>query len=312
MKRVQWLSSAAAALSTATWLGAVPAKGQSRQTLRIGAGGIESHAEGYYALENGFFRRHGLDVEVRPMRNGSAIAAAVAAGDLQIGVSSILQLTQARSKNFPFIIITPGAVHDGRVVHTTNLVVAPDSKIASAKDLNGKVVAVSTLNGLDQLISQALIDKSGGDSSTVKFIEISPAAATEALLQGRVDAAQLEEPELSAAASRVRRLGDGEDSIAPRFVTTGWFTTNEWLANNRDAARQFSAAIFEAGTWAMQNPERAGTVLQKALRLTQARATQIFATKRDARELEPLIAAAVKYKLAGSISAADLVWNGSR
>ena len=108
----------------------------------------------------------------------------------------------------------------------------------------------------------------------------------------------------------MRRLGDGEDAIAPRFVTTGWFTTVDWLAANKDTARRFSAATFAAGNWAMQNPAQAGSVLQKALGLTQTRGTQLFATGRNIRELSPLLTTAVKYKVASPVVPADLFWDG--
>jgi len=278
--------------------------------LHVGAGNIDAHAEEYYARAQGLFQHNGLNVEIQKLRNGAAIASAVAGGSLQIGVSSVLQLAAGRGRGLPFVIIAPGALHDGRSVHTTNLVVAPNSPISKPADLNGKVVAVNTLNGLDQIIVDALVDKNGGNSSTVKYIEVPPAAAADAMLQGRVDAAQLEEPELSGAGTSVKRLGDGEDAIAERFVTTGWFTTDAWLNANKDLARRFSAAIFEAGAWAMKNPDSAGTVLQKALGSRLTRGTQIFASDRVTAEMAPLLATAVKYKVAATISTGDLFWDG--
>ncbi len=305
--RAAWLSSCGAAALAASAPQIVRA--QTRPSIRVGCGNIESHAEAYYARANGFFAQNGIDVDIQNLRNGAAIAAAVSGGDLQIGVSSILQLAEARGAGVPFVIIVPGGLHDGRIAHTANLVVAPGGPIAKPSDLNGKIIAVNTLNGLDQIIADALIDKNGGDSTTVKYVEVPPAAA-ESVIAGRVSAAQLEEPELSGAGTRVRRLGDGEDAIGPRFATTGWFTTDDWLAKNKDTVRRFSAAIFAAGAWAMQNPEKAGAVLHDALGLTQARGTQTFATTRNAGELSPLLNTAVRYKVAPPVSAGQLFWDG--
>lgn len=308
--RAAWLASAGAAAAFAG-LAPAAATAQSRAAvLRVGVGSIEAHAEAYYARANGMFAQNGLDVEIVALRNGAAIASAVAGGDLQIGVSSLLQLAAARGHGVPLIIIAPGAIHDGKIASTTNLVVAPNSPIKKPADLNGKTVAVSTLNGLDQIIVDTLVDKNGGDSSTIKYVEIPPAAAADAALLGRVDAAQLAEPELSAAGTRVRRLGDGEDAIATRFVTTGWFCTLDWLKANKDVARRYGAAMFSAGAWSMQNPEAAAAVLQKALGLQQKRASQTFATGHSIRELSPLLVSAVKYKVAPAVPAADLFWNG--
>lgn len=305
--RAAWLTSGAAALAATTFAGPSRAQGEP---LRVGAGLIESHAEGYYAAEMGFFKERGLDVTVQTLRNGAAIAAAVAGGDLQIGCSTVLQLAQAHARGIPYVIIVPGGVHDGRFVHTASIVVAADSPIASAKDLTGKVVAVSTLAGLDQLATDALIDAAGGDSTATKYVEIPPSAMVEALVQGRVAGASIEDPELSAAGTRIRRIGDGLDAIAKVFVTTAWFSTADWLAKNKPVARRFSDAIFAAGAWAMANPEKAASILSKYVNFKEPRSVQPFATKRDLGAVTALMATAAKYKFVPPMSANDFVWDG--
>ena len=307
--RAAWIARGTAALVVAPLAGR--AQTPAPDVLHIGVGLIESHAEGYYAQAGGFFTQRGLDVEVKQLRNGATIAAAVAGGDLQIGCSTVLQLAQARGHGFPFVIIAAGAVHDARYAHTVGLVVAANARTASPRELNGKTIAASTLNGLDQLVTCVLVDKAGGDSATLKFVELSPRAMVDALEQGRIDAASMEEPELSAAGSRIRSLGDGEDAIASRFVTTAYFTTSAWLAQNKAVARRFADAIFAAGAWAQANPEKAAPVLAKAMGAAQARMpTQRYALKNDPAELQALAKAAVQYKLAAPLRIEDLVWNG--
>jgi len=296
LTRGAWLASGAAAAAVTSTHSRAAA--QTLDAISVGLGLIESHAEGYYAQERGFFTKHGLNVTLKQLRNGATIAAAVASGDLQAGCSTILQLVQARGRNVPFALIAAGAVHDGRIAHTDALAVAAASHITTVKDLNGKIVAVSTLNGLDQLVTAALVDKYGGDSSTLKFVELSPPSMLEALAQGRIDAASMENPELAEAGTRIRSLGDGEDAIAQRFVTTAWFTNADWLAKNASIAQRFAQAIFDAGTWANANPAGAALLLQKYLHFTEARATQRFATRNIQSEIAPLAQAAVNYKFA--------------
>jgi len=307
ISRAAWLACGAAAASGATLR---PAFAQAPATLHLGVGLIESHAEGFYAQAGGFFAQRGLDVDIKQLRNGATIAAAVAGGDLQIGCSTVLQLAQARGHDFPFVIIAAGAVHDARFAHTVGLAVAAGSKIASPRELNGKTIAASTLGGLDQLVTSVLVDKNGGDSTTLRFVELSPRAMVEALDQGRIDAASMEEPELSAAGARIRSLGDGEDAIASRFVTTAYFTTGAWLTKNKPVARRFADAIFAGGAWATANPDKAAPVLAKAMNAVDARVTQHYATRNDPNELQALAKAAVQYKLAAPIRMEDLVWDG--
>ena len=296
LTRRTWLASGAA--TVAVTAAVRPARAQSLDAINVGLGLIESHAEGYYAQELGIFTKHNLNVTLKQLRNGATIAAAVASGDLQAGCSTILQLVQARGRTLPFSLIAAGAIHDGRVSHTVGLAVGASSKVTAPKELNGKTIAVSTLNGLDQLIASVLIDKNGGDSSTLKFVELAPPAMIEALAQGRIDAASMEDPELSAAGKAIRSLGDGEDAIAQRFVTTAWFSSTDWLTKNPAIAQRFAQAIFEAGAWANANPDKAAVILQKYLHFTEARTTARFATRNLQSEIAPLAQAAVTYKFA--------------
>jgi NitT/TauT family transport system substrate-binding protein len=209
----------------------------------------------------------------------------------------VLQLAQARGRGLPFVILAAGALHDSRYASTVGLMVAASSHFTAPKDLNGKVIALSTLNGLDQLETSILVDKDGGDSSTLKFVELSERIMGDALEQGRVDAASMEEPELSAAGTSIRSLGDGMSAISRRLISTVYFTTAGWLAANPGIARRFSDAIFAAGTWAMANPDAAAAVLQKHMGVSM-HATSRFATHNDPNELAPLARAAVQYKFA--------------
>ena len=296
LTRRTWLASSA--VTVAATAIRRPAAAQTPDAINVGLGLIESHAEGYYAQELGFFTKHGLNVTLKQLRNGATIAAAVASGDLQTGCSTILQLVQARGRALPFSLIAAGAIHDGRVAHTVGLAVAASSKVTAPKELNGKTVAVSTLNGLDQLIAAVLVDKNGGDSSTLKFVELTPPSMLEALAQGRIDAASMEDPELSAAGKAIRSLGDGEDAIAQRFVTTAWFSNSDWIAKNSSTAQRFAQAIFEAGAWANANTDKAAVILQKYLHFTETRTTARFATRNLQSEIAPLAQAAVTYKFA--------------
>jgi NitT/TauT family transport system substrate-binding protein len=183
----------------------------------------------------------------------------------------------------------------------------PDSKVLSAKDLGGKTIAVSTIKGLDQLVVSVLIDKLGGDVSSVKFVEMRPPEMLAALQAGRVDAINLEDPEFTAARSRTRMLGDAEDAVGKLFVETTWFTTRDWLAKNIDAARKFRDAIIAGGTWAMANPEAAALVLQRDLKSTATRATQRFGTRINLADYQLLLDAGAKFKFISPTNAADMV-----
>ena len=234
---------------------------------------------------------------------------ALLGGSLDIAVSNSLQLLQAHSHNVPIVILAPGGIHDSRFP-TTKLAVASDSPIVNPRELNGKIVGGATVGGLDQLVVSMLVDKSGGDSSTVKFAELPQTEMVEALVQGRVAAAHISEPELSAGGNRIRSIGDAETALSPIFVQTAWFVTSDWLARNKDTARRFADAVFAGGRWAMANPVEAAANLQNAFGLKEAKALQRFAGSFDANAFQVVSDAAIKYKMLAPAPMNGFIWDG--
>lgn len=73
---------------------------------------------------------------------------------------------------------------------------------ASAKtgaDCNGKTASVFGLNDITHLAIMNWVDRNGGDSKTMKFVEIPNSAAGAALAEHRTDMTTLNEPQLTAA-----------------------------------------------------------------------------------------------------------------
>jgi NitT/TauT family transport system substrate-binding protein len=86
---------AASALTLPFALVAAPATAQALQNLRVAATPNDTYAEAYYALDTGFFRRAGLNVELTTLNNGAAVSSAVASGAIDVGVSTPVQLANA-------------------------------------------------------------------------------------------------------------------------------------------------------------------------------------------------------------------------
>lgn len=277
--------------------------------LTVGAGKIEPQAEAYYGADSGIFAQHGLNVEVKTLLNAGVTASAVAGGDVQIGIQTTLGIAQAHQNGVPFVVIASAALADTHYP-TGALVVDPNGPIKSAKDLNGKTVAVETLHGLAQLTVLAKVDEAGGTSSTLQFLELPATLMPDAVLQGRVQGAVLQDPVLSTVAGKFRSLGNPNDAIGDQFVTLAWFTTTDWLAKNKDTARRFADAIYAAGQWAMANPTLAAAALNKHLGIQEAAAKQRFATRIDPAQYRSLFAIAAKYGMIKPINPLEIVWDG--
>jgi NitT/TauT family transport system substrate-binding protein len=290
------------------------AAAQTTPVIHVGLAPFEGQAGPYYAQDLGLFKAAGLNVEIQQLNGGGAVVSAIAGGSLQIGGGTPLPLAQARSRGIKVVIIAPGYIYDYKAPTPINaLVVGVNSPYHNAKDLAGKTVAVTQVRGLDEVAIDAWLDANGADSHSVKYTEFPQNAMADAVAAGRVDAAQIGDPALSDAleAGKVRILAKDYDAIGKRLFGSVWFTSEDWAAQHPDEARKFAAAINQAGAWATRNPVAAAAVLQKYMKVTYTRAHEYHARTIDPTFIQPILDAAVRYKLLTTpMSASDLIWKG--
>jgi NitT/TauT family transport system substrate-binding protein len=298
MLKTMFFACVATALVAAGTLGTAQPVRAADTSIVVGTAGKETDAEVYYALDMGFFKKQGLNVEIQTLPNGAAVASAVAAGALQIGDSNTLSLATARQKGLPFVIFAPGAVYQS-TAPTTAVGVAANGPIKTAKDLTGKVLAGVSLGGLDQLSLHVWLDKSGGDSTAVKFVELGPAQMVAALERGTVAAVSLPDPVLTAALNdgTVRVIGNNYEAIAKTFMITGWFATNDYIAKNPDVIKKYADAMAETAAWANANHDKASEILLKYTKIDAKKSRVRYAGRLNAAIVQPVLDAGAQYKM---------------
>jgi len=291
----------------------IPAAFAADAAVKIAAVPFDSTAQPYYADQMGMFKKVGLNVELESFTtNGAVIAASVAGGSMDIGVSNFVSLAAAHVKKLPFVVIAPAALYSSKAPANA-LVVSLSSTIKTAKDFNGKTIAVSGVRNIAEFAPRYWIDKNGGDSAQVKFLEIAPAEQPAALAQGRADAASVSEPFIAAFKGVGRVLSYAYDAIAPTFMISGYFTTNEWARANLDTVRKFQEAMRESALWANAHQERSLEILAKAAKLepsqltTMARA--VYTDKLDPAMIQPMIDVAATYLNFPRFPAEELIFH---
>jgi NitT/TauT family transport system substrate-binding protein len=244
---------------------------------KLGYMKIVDNAAMFMAMEKGFFKAEGLELETVPMAGGAVIVQGVTSGDLQFGWTNVISLYQAHVEGFDFKLIAGGATNVRGSNETHAIEVLKDSPIKSAKDLTGKTVAVNTLNNIVHLMAMAWVDKNGGSSGKVKFVELPFPQMEAALVAGKVDAISVQEPFAAAAARRpeIRLMANPWGDVAQRFLIASWFASEKWIQKNRATAQAFVRAVNrgvdaihadkEAARgamikWAGLNPEIAGRI----------------------------------------------------
>ena len=111
----------------------------------------------------------------------------------------MLNLIEAHARNLPLLVEYAALIYNSDPGDTIGIVVAKDSPIRSGRDMAGKTMSVPALGDTFTIAASAWIDTTGGDSKSVKFLELKNTAAAEAIAGGRIDAAILSQPTLKNA-----------------------------------------------------------------------------------------------------------------
>jgi NitT/TauT family transport system substrate-binding protein len=299
LARSRFLAGTAAALACAPLrLGA-----QVPTHVRIAGVATDDMTPIYWAVKSGMYQKAGLDVEIVPVSSGSAATTAVVAGAYETGKGSPIASMLAHLHGLPLVVIGNASMWDPK--NPFNLtVVAADSTIKTGADLNGKIAASPALNDMNGLSIMAWVDQHGGDSKTLKYVELPNSSTAQALHDHRVDVAAMVQPQVSDAIADglVRVLAQGFSAIANRFVIANYFANSEWAQKNPDAVKRWVRVTLEAGAYT--NTHHADTVAMMSevtkipmdIFRKMVRVEATTPATADPNLLQPLIDVAAKYK----------------
>lgn len=292
---------------------AVPfsAAAQAGLKIRMGAGLGDTLSEPYYGLESGAFERAGLSVDVSTFATGGVIMQACAGDAIDVGLGDVIQVTNAINAGVPFAIFAGAALYSSDAP-TTMLVAFKDGPIQTAKDFEGKSIALNSLNSLTEIATREWLRQNGADPSTTKFVEMTGSGMIESLLRGAIAGAVAGEPHLSVDKDRLRFIGKPYDVVAKSFPLTLFYARRTWLTANADASRRMTRAIYETARWANGHHDETARVVERVAKLEPAVVQKMtrarYATNLEPQMLQPIIAIATKYKaVKQTIAAVDLI-----
>jgi NitT/TauT family transport system substrate-binding protein len=275
--------------------------------MRIGSTPQMSVSAALYAQASSAFQKNGIDASIVAMNSGAAMIAAILGGSLDVANLSLLNLVEAHARNVPILVEYAATVYDARIHNAIGIIVAIDAPIRSGRDMAGKTLGVPALGDTFTIASSTWIDKTGGDSSTVKFLELPNTAAAEAIASGRVDAAVLVQPTLknAVAAGKCRIIADPFAAIAPRFVSTVYACSSGFASKNAAVMARFRKVMNDASVYVNQHVPEVLPLMAKFTGVDMAVLAGLPFTRmgsssslKDARTtIQPLIDAAAKYKV---------------
>ncbi|MPY81192.1 MAG: nitrate ABC transporter substrate-binding protein [Actinophytocola sp.] len=281
MKRLLRASAAAAALlllATGCGSGSSGTTTESgKDVVSVGVIPIVDVAPIYLGKEQGFFAERGIDLKLETSQGGAAIVPGVMSGQFQFGFSNVTSLLLAKAKGMPLQVTNAGVSSTGDPQNDYGAVVAPKSRdIRDAADLEGKTVAVNTLNNIGDTTVREVVRQAGGDPSKVEFVELAFPDMPAAVQEGRVDAAWVVEPFVTIATQQGARVVSANFAETHReLMVASYFTTQEVLQSDPDLAKRFTAAMNESLAYAEQNPDAVRRILTSYSDIDKATANAI-------------------------------------
>lgn len=220
-----------------------------------------NHTGVYVALDKGYFKDAGLDVEiVQPPEEGALPL--VASGKAQFCVSFQEKIAQAITSSTPMDVTAVAAI----IQHNTSGIISLKEKgIKSPKDMENKVYATWD-DPVEKAILKAVITKDGGNYDKVKMV---PNSVTDvvAALKTNIDTVWIYYG-WEGIATKIKGLDTNFfyfKDIDPvlDFYTPVIASSNAYLEKNPETAKKFLDAVKKGYEYAIENPEDAAKILVK-------------------------------------------------
>lgn len=222
---------------------AAPAAAETALTVSKAAATADNMLPVNVGDELGFFKKHGLDLQIVDFASGSKMSQAVAAGSIDIAVGAGSEMALI-AKGAPMKAVC----EDEGTFPFLSVGVPWDSPIKSAKELKGKKVGVSSSGSLTDWLAQELAKKETGDPQGITRVAIGSgtASVTAAFRDHLVDAdisatslfLNMEEKQIGRVLVSVT---DFEGDAAAGDI----YASNQLIATNPEAIRAFLAAWLE-------------------------------------------------------------------
>jgi NitT/TauT family transport system substrate-binding protein len=233
---------------------ALPARAQTTKIV-FGYTAVTDFASVFVAAEEGYFKKRGLDVELKFIPINSTIPAAIQSDSLQIGGPTPSVFLQAVDGGLDHVVVAGGGV-TSKSITGFGLVARAGSGIKTAQDTVGKKIGVPGLGAFLHVTFRAWLKSQGVDFKKVNFVEASFPQHGDLLRGGSVDAVVSADPFMS----RITDSGAGYVvSYYSTFLPEGQPTIihtarRDWVAQNPAAAKTFREALQEAAAF-MANPK---------------------------------------------------------
>ncbi|MDQ9170496.1 ABC transporter substrate-binding protein [Oxalobacteraceae bacterium R-40] len=235
---------------------AMAGSAMAAEKFKVGYLRVMDDAQAIAAYEGGFYKKHGLDVELMEFKSGTDLIKALVSGQVDSGVLGFTNAVAWASKGADLKVV------GGAQLGYHALVVREDVGISKVADLKGKILASQAEGSTaDTVLKGVVLKQAGLKPDDVQVMGVSPQVAVQSLAAKRVDAAFLFEPQatiaqLIAPTKQVYEIGE----VWP-FPCMVVITSGETLKKRKDAVWKSLDAQREAIDLLQKKPAEASKLI---------------------------------------------------
>jgi ABC-type nitrate/sulfonate/bicarbonate transport system substrate-binding protein len=210
----------------------------------------------YVAEKEGFFKKYGVDAEIRAFDTGTAAARAVISGDIEMALSpSALIINQISNANANLVVVY-GITNSDFVLATT------DPTKTSCKDVVGQAVGVDTVGGARSIALRSMLL---GGCPDVKIEDVQQVGlssnASSAMIAGRLSFGVLHFDDIATIELQGKKVTTllALQKTNPNNHYLSYVVRIDKLKENRDAYVRLMAALIDAARF-IRDPKNADRV----------------------------------------------------
>lgn len=247
LTRRHLLAAPAAALPAALIGTGAQAQGSK---IVFGYTAVTDFTSAFVAAEEGYFKKRGLEVELKFIPINSTIPAAVQADSLQIGGPTPSVFLQSVDGGLDHVVVCGGGA-TSKAITGFGLLARAGSGIKTPGDCVGRKIGVPGLGAFLHVTFRAWLKQSGVDYRKVNFVEAAFPQHGDLLRGGSLDAVVSADPFMSRIADTGQAyVASYYSTFLPEGVPTIIYTCRrDWAVKNAAQVKAFREAIVEAAAW---------------------------------------------------------------
>jgi NitT/TauT family transport system substrate-binding protein len=243
--------------------------------IRVGVLPVVDVAPLYQAIEKGYFKEQGLEVEAVAAKSGPEAVTSMIGGDLDIAFTSYPGAFAAQAKGAGNLKIVADA-YAARPGHLM-LVATKNSPMQKPEDAGGKKIAVTSKGSISDLGAMSVLKTKGVDVTKINWVPMGFPDMGPAMQRGDIDGAVVAEPFVTITEKQFGAMPVLDVSSGPTqdISMSGWAATDKLATANPGTFAAFQRGLAKGVTDVKSDRGKLEPILVKYVKIDQATASLV-------------------------------------